>query len=115
MKKLSRNQTRLHRKRRIRAKISGSSEMPRLAIFRSLRNVSIQVIDDISGKTLVAANLLDSKSKNTVDGAMELGKAVAEKCKALKIESIVFDRSGYKYHGKIKAVADGAREGGLKF
>ncbi|MDO8240843.1 MAG: 50S ribosomal protein L18 [Candidatus Moranbacteria bacterium] len=115
MKKLSRNQTRLHRKKRIRAKISGSSEMPRLAIFRSLRNVSIQVIDDISGKTLVSANLLDSKAKNTVDGAKELGKSVAEKCKALKIESIVFDRSGYKYHGKIKAVADGAREAGLKF
>ncbi len=115
MKKLSRNQIRLHRKRRIRAKISGTSDMPRLAVFRSLRNISVQVIDDAVGKTLISANLSDMKGKNSVEGAKELGKTVAEKCKAAKIESIVFDRSGYKYHGKIKAVAEGAREVGLKF
>lgn len=115
MKKLSRNQTRLHRKRRIRAKISGTADVPRLAIFRSLRNTSIQVIDDVAGKTLVAANLVEIKASNTVEGAKALGKVVAEKCKVAKIESIVFDRSGYQYHGKIKAVADGAREAGLKF
>lgn len=116
MKKLSRNQTRLHRKRRIRAKISGTQDSPRLAVFRSLRNVSAQVIDDAAGKTLVSASLNDiKKSKNSVEGAKELGKVIAEKCKAQKIVNVVFDRSGYKYHGKIKAVAEGAREGGLKF
>ncbi len=116
MKKLSRNQIRLHRKRRIRAKLSGTSDVPRLAVFRSLRNVSVQVIDDAAGKTLVSASLLnDMKGKNSVDGAKELGKVVAEKCLAAKIEKVVFDRSGYKYHGKIKAVAEGAREAGLKF
>ncbi|EKE11618.1 MAG: 50S ribosomal protein L18 [uncultured bacterium] len=115
MKKLSRNQIRLHRKRRIRAKISGTNEVPRLAVFRSLRNVSAQVIDDISGKTIASASLFEVKGKNTVVGAKEVGKVVAEKCKTAKIEKVVFDRSGYKYHGKVKAVADGAREAGLKF
>ena len=115
MKNLSRNQIRLHRKRRIRAKISGTPEVPRLSVFRSLRNVSVQVIDDISSKTLVFASLSDMKGKNSVEGAKELGKQVAEKCLAQKIAMVVFDRSGYKYHGKIKAVAEGAREGGLKF
>jgi large subunit ribosomal protein L18 len=115
MKKLSRNQIRLHRKRRIRAKISGTAQLPRLAVFRSLRNISAQVIDDASGKTLVSASLIDAKAKNTIEGAMETGKIVAQKCLEKKIKSIVFDRSGYKYHGKIKALADGAREGGLKF
>lgn len=115
MKKLSRNQIRLHRKRRIRAKVSGTSETPRLAVFRSLRNISVQVIDDVFGKTLVSASLAEIKEKNTVAGAMNVGKTVAEKCKALKIEKVVFDRAGYKYHGKVKAVADGAREAGLKF
>jgi large subunit ribosomal protein L18 len=115
MKKLSRNQLRLHRKRRIRAKVSGIPETPRLAVFRSLRNISVQVIDDVSGKTLVSVSLLEIKGKNTVSGAKGVGKAAAEKCKAHKIEKVVFDRAGYKYHGKVKAVADGAREAGLKF
>ena len=115
MKNLSRNQIRLHRKRRIRAKISGTPETPRLSVFRSLRNVSVQVIDDGASKTLVSASLNDTKGKNSVEGAKELGKMIAEKCIAQKIASVVFDRSGYKYHGKIKAVAEGAREGGLKF
>lgn len=115
MKKLSRNQTRLHRKRRIRAKISGTADMPRLAVFRSLRNITIQVINDASGKTVASANLAEIKATNTIEGAMALGKLIAEKCKDAKIETIVFDRAGYQYHGKIKAVADGAREAGLKF
>lgn len=115
MKKLSRNQIRLHRKRRIRAKISGTLEAPRLAVFRSLKNISIQVIDDSAGKTIAAASLSGIKAKNTVEGAKNLGMAIAEKCLAKKIEKIVFDRSGYKYHGKVKAVAEGAREAGLKF
>jgi large subunit ribosomal protein L18 len=115
MKKLSRNQKRLHRKRRIRAKISGTSDTPRLAVFRSLRNISVQVIDDVSGKTLISASLIDVKEKNTAAGAKGVGKIVAEKCKVAKIEKVVFDRAGYKYHGKVKAVAEGAREAGLKF
>jgi large subunit ribosomal protein L18 len=115
MKKLIRNQVRLHRKRRIRAKISGTTEVPRLSVFRSLRNISVQVIDDVAGKTIVAASLFEIKGKNTVLGAKEVGKLVAEKCKSAKIGKVVFDRSGYKYHGKVKAVADGAREAGLKF
>ncbi len=115
MKKLSRNQIRLHRKRRIRAKVSGTPEIPRLAVFRSLRNISVQVIDDISGKTLVSASLLEIKGKNTVVGAEGVGTMVAEKCQALKIEKVVFDRAGYKYHGKVKAVAEAARKAGLKF
>lgn len=116
MKQLSRNQIRLHRKRRIRAKVSGTSEMPRLSVFRSLKNISVQVIDDVAGKTLVSASLKEvKKAKNDIAGAKELGKSVAEKCKAQKIENVVFDRSGYKYHGKVKALAEGAREGGLKF
>lgn len=115
MKKLSRNLTRLHRKKRIKAKMTGTSAVPRLSVFRSLRNVTIQVIDDISGKTLVAANLADASAKNTVEDAKKLGTLVAKRCLEKKIEKIVFDRSGYKYHGKIKAVAEGAREGGLKF
>lgn len=106
---------RLHRKRRIRAKVSGTPETPRLAVFRSLRNISVQVIDDISGKTIVSASLSELKEKNTVSGAKAVGKAVADRCAAKKIGEVVFDRAGYKYHGKVKAVADGAREAGLKF
>jgi large subunit ribosomal protein L18 len=115
MKKLSRNQTRLHRKRRIRAKVSGTADMPRLAVFRSLRNISIQVINDVTGKTIASASLVEIKATNTIEGAKALGALIAEKCKAEKVEAIVFDRAGYQYHGKIKAVADGAREAGLKF
>lgn len=115
MKKLSRNQTRLHRKRRIRAKVSGTADMPRLAVFRSLRNISIQVINDVTGKTVASASLVEIKAANTIEGAKALGALIAEKCKAAKVETIVFDRAGYQYHGKIKAVADGAREAGLKF
>ncbi len=91
-------------------------KVPRLSVFRSLKNISAQVIDDAAGKTLASASLKGIKiTKNDVAGAKELGRIVAEKCLAKKIERIVFDRSGYKYHGKIKALADGAREGGLKF
>lgn len=86
-------------------------------MFRSLRNVSVQVIDDTVGRTLVFADIheLGKKVKNTVDGAMLLGRLVGEKCAKAGIVSVVFDRAGYRYHGKVKAVADGAREAGLKF
>lgn len=115
MNKQNRNSMRLHRKRRVRAKVSGTAERPRLTVFRSLRNISVQVIDDQAGKTLASASLHETGkgAKNTVAGAASVGKLIAEKCAALKITQAVFDRSGYRYHGKVKAVADGAREGGL--
>ncbi|MFA4817582.1 MAG: 50S ribosomal protein L18 [Parcubacteria group bacterium] len=116
MNKTSRNNLRLHRKRRIEAKIRGTAKRPRLSVFRSLKSLYAQVIDDENGKTLVSANLQEiKKTKNDISGAKEIGKLVAKKCVEKKISEVVFDRSGYKYHGKVKAVADGAREGGLKF
>jgi large subunit ribosomal protein L18 len=114
--KISRNNLRLQRKKRIRAKVSGTAVVPRMAVFRSLRGIQIQVVNDENGTTLVSADLKEiAKSKNTVDGAKKVGELVAKKCLTKKISQVVFDRAGYKYHGKIKAVADGAREGGLKF
>jgi large subunit ribosomal protein L18 len=114
--KKSKNQTRVHIKRRIRAKISGTATMPRLSVFRSLTMLSAQIIDDVAGKTLASADTRELKNKKfDVETAKELGKLVAVKAKKEKIEAVVFDRSGYLYHGKIKAFAEGAREGGLKF
>lgn len=114
--KTSSNIGRIQRKRRVRAKISGTAERPRLAVFKSLKSIYVQVINDDAGKTLASAKLTEiAKAKNTVDGAKEVGKLVAKKCKEAKIENVVFDRAGYQYHGKIKALADGAREGGLQF
>ena len=116
MKKASKNKVRIHRKKRIRAKVNGTAKRPRLCVFKSLKGIYAQVIDDISGKTLASAKLSEiKKASNTIDGSLAVGKLIAEKCLALKIETVTFDRSGYQYHGKIKALADGAREGGLKF
>lgn len=116
MKKISTNTSRIQRKRRVRAKISGTAQKPRLAVFKSLKSIYVQVIDDTLGKTLVSSKLSEiKKAANTIEGAKEVGKLAAEKCSALKITTVVFDRSGYQYHGKIKAIADGAREGGLIF
>lgn len=115
MIKVSRNKLRVQRKRRIRAKVSGTAEIPRLAIFRSLKGIQIQVIDDTKGTTLVSATSQEAKAKHTIEGAKKVGELAAKKCLAKKIDKVVFDRAGYKYHGKVKAVADGAREGGLKF
>lgn len=112
---MSINKKRLHRKRRIRAKISGTAIRPRLSVFRSLNNIYVQVIDDENGKTLLSVNLKEAAKKNDVAGAAKVGKLVADKCKKAKIEKIVFDRSGYKYHGKVKAIAEEARKNGLKF
>lgn len=111
----SRNKLRLHRKKRVRAKISGTAARPRLCVFKSLRGISVQVIDDVKGITLAEANTKLAKAKNDLAGATAVGKEISKKCLAKKIEEVVFDRGGYKYHGKIKALADGAREGGLKF
>lgn len=110
---------RLRRKRRISFKVKGTAERPRLAIFRSNKAIYAQVIDDDAGKTLfsLATSSKDLKGKvtNTKEGAQALGEAVAKRAATSKIEKVVFDRAGYLYHGKVKAFADGARAGGLKF
>ena len=103
-------------KGRIRKKISGTSAIPRLCIFRSNKQIYAQIIDDLSGKTLCAASSRDAacgSSGNKVEQANEVGKLLASKAKDNNIESVVFDRSGYLYHGRVKALADGVREGGL--
>ncbi|MBK7007780.1 MAG: 50S ribosomal protein L18 [Saprospiraceae bacterium] len=102
---------------RIRSKISGSPERPRLNVFRSNKGIYAQVIDDISGKTLAAASSksLSNFTGNKTQQASAVGKLVAEKAKTAGISSVVFDRGGYLYHGRVKALADGAREGGLLF
>jgi len=122
MNKKSGNQKealRQKRKKRIRKKISGTAERPRLSVFRSARHVYAQVIDDVAGKTLVAAASFEKgqdKSKNAnIEACSELGKLIASRCKEKKISTIVFDKNGQRYHGRVKALADGAREGGLLF
>ncbi len=113
---INRNKKRLHRAKRVRAKIAGTATMPRLSVFRSLRGLQVQLIDDEQGHTLAAARLGEIKgAKNGVEGAEKLGALIAKKAQDKGITSIVFDRAGYKYHGKIKAIADGARSAGLTF
>ena len=107
---------RLRRKGRVRAKISGTAICPRLSIFRSNRGIYAQIINDEIGKTLVAASIGEIKIKGKkIDLSLELGKLIATKAIAKGINQVVFDRNGYKYHGRVKALAEGAREGGLKF
>lgn len=101
------------RKRRVRAKISGTAVRPRLSVFRSNKAFYAQMIDDESGKTVASCNITELKQKNTVVGATAVGKSIAEKCMALGIKEAVFDRAGYRYHGKVKAACEGAREAGL--
>jgi large subunit ribosomal protein L18 len=110
-------QARERRHRRIRGKVVGTAERPRLAVFRSNKGIFAQLIDDESGKTLAGASWLGLKSfkGSKTEQATEVGKAVAEAAKKAGIESVVFDRGGYLYHGRVKALAEGAREGGLKF
>ncbi len=104
---------------RIRAKISGTATMPRLSVFRSNKDIYAQLIDDATGTTLAAANSrqkdVAAAAGNKVDKSVMVGKSLAEKAKALGLTNCVFDRGGYLYHGRVKAVADGAREGGLVF
>jgi large subunit ribosomal protein L18 len=110
---------RLRRKKKISFKVKGTAERPRLAVFRSNAAFYAQIIDDEKGHTILtlASNSKDQKgkNKNTREGVQALGEALAQKAKASKIEAVVFDRAGYLYHGKVKAFADGARSGGLKF
>ena len=111
----SKNQNRLRRKVRIRAKICGTAARPRLTVFRSLAQITAQLIDDNAGKTLVSATTKEAKAKADLKGAKKLGTLLAKKAKDAKIEVVVFDRNSYKYHGRVKALAEAAREGGLKF
>jgi large subunit ribosomal protein L18 len=107
---------RLKNKARIRKKVDGHPERPRLAVFRSGRHVYAQIIDDQSGKTLVSYSTLEGGLKNkNIDSAKQVGQEVAKRALAKDIKSVVFDRSGYVFHGRVKAVADGAREAGLSF
>jgi large subunit ribosomal protein L18 len=109
------------RRLRIRRKINGSGERPRLSVFRSSKHIYAQVIDDVSGKTLAAASTLSRDLKGTfdsdtkTDAAKKVGALIAKICLERKIDKVVFDRSGYLYHGRVKALADAAREAGLEF
>ena len=111
---------RLKRKARIRRKLSGTAQRPRLSVYKSLKHIYAQVVDDSSSKTLAFASSLSKELKGNTEGdkkaaALRVGKLIAEKCKAVNVESVVFDRSGFPYHGRIAAVAEGARKAGLKF
>ena len=96
-------------------RLSGTALRPRLTVYRSLTQITAQIVDDAAGKTLVAASTKEAKGKMNADGAKKLGMLLAKKAKAAGIASIVFDRNAYKYHGRVKALADAAREGGLHF
>lgn len=119
LKKISRNKKRLLRHKRIRTKIIGTKELPRLSVFRSHKQISAQIIDDQLGVTLVSASSLDKELKLTtgsnIASATAVGKLLAQKANKKKIKEVVFDRSGYLYHGRVKALANAAREEGLKF
>jgi len=114
----SKNATRRHVHERIRKKLLGTAERPRLNVYRSLNHIYVQVIDDLSGSTLVAANSAEGEKGRTggnLAAAKSVGKAIAERAKAKGITKVVFDRGGYIYHGRVKALADAAREAGLQF
>ena len=118
VKKFDKNAQRLKRHVRVRGKISGTPERPRLSVFRSNANIYAQIIDDVNGVTLASASTLDKEfdgATGNAEAAKKVGKAVAERAKAKGIDTVVFDRSGYIYHGRVAALAEGAREGGLEF
>jgi large subunit ribosomal protein L18 len=118
MASLSVREARVRRHRRVRKNVAGTAERPRLAVFRSNSGIEAQLIDDLAGKTLAAASSLHLKKSfkgNKTDQAVEVGKALADAAKNAGVEAVVFDRGGYLYHGRVKALADAAREGGLKF
>ncbi len=110
-------EARLRRHRRVRGKVSGTAERPRLVVFRSNRGIEAQLIDDVARKTLVSASWLQVKSSggSKTDQAAAVGKQLAANAKQAGVETVVFDRGGYLYHGRVKALADAAREGGLRF
>ena len=116
--KLDSNKTRLRRHKRVRAKISGTPERPRLNVYRSLNNIYAQLVDDVNGITLISASSLDKEFKKyggNKTAAKEIGNTIAKKAIDKGITEVIFDRGGYLYHGRVKELAEGAREGGLKF
>lgn len=113
--KFSKLQQRQRRKIRIRAKISGTAACPRLSVYRSLTGIYAQLIDDTTGHVLAASSSMKEKKGTGMDAAKKVGMELAKAAKTKKIEACVFDRSGYLYHGRVKALAEGAREGGLQF
>lgn len=117
LKKTRKNEERLRRHKRVRRVVSGTPDCPRLNVFRSNKQIYAQIIDDTTGKTLAASSSVVLKLENggNVEAAKKVGADIAEKCKALNIESVRFDRGGYVYHGRVQALADAAREAGLKF
>ena len=121
VRKISRDEHRRRIHRRVRQKLEGTSRRPRLCVFRSLAHLYAQVIDDSTGQTLAAASSVDKETRKQIKGggnvaaAKVVGKAVAERAKARGVEQVVFDRGGYRYHGRVKALAEAAREAGLKF
>ncbi|AFS79250.1 50S ribosomal protein L18 [Gottschalkia acidurici 9a] len=119
LKKVNSNKKRQKRQLRIRKTVSGAPERPRLNVYRSLNHIYAQVIDDVAGKTLVSASTLEKdlnlSSTGNKEAAKEVGKLVAKKALEKGIETVVFDRAGYLYHGRVKELAEGAREAGLKF
>jgi len=118
VKKTDRKMERTRRHIRVRRKVSGTAQRPRLCVYRSNTNLYVQIIDDVEAKTMVAASTLDKEIKTKYankEAAKELGTLIAKKAKDKKIETVVFDRGGYIYHGVVKELAEAAREGGLKF
>ena len=118
VKNVNKKAMRLHRHVRVRGKISGTPERPRLNVFRSNANIYAQIIDDVNGVTLVAANTLEKEFEGATgncEAAKKVGAVLAERAKAKGINLVVFDRGGYVYHGRVAALAEGAREGGLDF
>lgn len=117
VKQIDKNEARLRRHRRVRGKISGTAARPRLDVFRSAKHIYAQLIDDEAGVTLAAASTMDkdfSGNGGNIDAATQVGKNIAKKALEKGITEVVFDRGGFVYHGRVKALADGAREGGLK-
>ena len=118
MSALATREARLRRHRRVRGKVSGTAERPRLVVFRSNRGIEAQLVNDLEGRTLAAASWLHLKKSfkgNKTEQAAEVGKLLAANAKKANVEVVVFDRGGYLYHGRVKALAEGAREGGLSF
>ena len=114
---LTKPQKRLRRRRRVRARIRGSAERPRLSVYRSTRGVFAQLIDDDAGRTIASASWTepDLRALDSMEQAKRAGQLLAERANAAGVETCVFDRSGYRFHGRVAAIAEGAREGGLKF
>jgi large subunit ribosomal protein L18 len=121
VRKLSKDEHRRRVHARVRTRVMGTPERPRLCVYRSLEHIYVQIIDDRSGRTLASASSMDKESKKAVKGggniasAKTIGKLIAERAKAAGVAKVVFDRGGYKYHGRVKALADAAREAGLQF